>query len=411
MNISCPVLTPEQLTLYQQIQELQNLLSGGMLSSSELVALNTMKKSQKKKLVYEIHFKNKKRKEFYYCKDGRIKSYNPQYIAQSEDELIDKLYDHYFGFTLEAVFKKWLFRRQELELVSKKTLEEDVGIWKRNLTDTPLAAMPIVNIQPKDLLLLFQKWTGNGKITYKEFGGRKRVLNGIFKYSVFEGIRATNPLSDLPCNELKFKVSPPKTKVYSLDERNRLLAYLETIEQDAYTLAIQLSFYSILRIGEIKALRWEEHDLNRIMIENQLVPERTMNEDLTFNQRTFVERTPKGNPYFSIRSETINEKGVQVLYKMKSLNPHGKYLFMYQNRPLTTDTFNRRLRKYCSELGITYHSSHGIRFTSASLCHSKGMPDTSIQPLLGHSTLRMTQHYLRPITDPESEVQMQDILS
>lgn len=40
--------------------------------------------AKKKKLVSEIYFKDKKRKEFYACKDGRYKSYNPQFIAPSE---------------------------------------------------------------------------------------------------------------------------------------------------------------------------------------------------------------------------------------------------------------------------------------------------------------------------------------
>ena len=95
---------------------------------------------------------------------------------------------------------------------------------------------------------------------------------------------------------------------------------------------------------------------------------------------------------------------------MKQLNPDGKYLFMFQGRTLVTETFNRRLEKYCKAIGIEYRSSHKIRFTSASICHQSGMDDTHIQILLGHSTLRMTQHYLRPVTNMNDGVKMQDIL-
>ena len=35
-----------------------------------------------------------------------------------------------------------------------------------------------------------------------------------------------------------------------------LLSYLRTLEQDAYTLAIQFAFYGIFRVGEIKGLTW-----------------------------------------------------------------------------------------------------------------------------------------------------------
>lgn len=82
---------------------------------------------------------------------------------------------------------------------------------------------------------------------------------------------------------------------------------------------------------------------------------------------------------------------------------------MYGNKIFTTDTFNRRLKKYCSELSIPYYPSHGIRFTSASICHEMGIKDRAIQPLLGYSTLRMTQHYLRPVTTDNQGAQMAEI--
>ena len=88
--------------------------------------------AKKKKLVSEIYFKDKKRKEFYACKDGRYKSYNPQFIAPSEKELVQKLYDYYFNNTLEDIYKQWVQHRAETQIVSQKTIEEDIGIWNRN---------------------------------------------------------------------------------------------------------------------------------------------------------------------------------------------------------------------------------------------------------------------------------------
>ena len=43
---------------------------------------------------------------------------------------------------------------------------------------------------------------------------------------------------------------------------------------------------------------------------------------------------------------------------------------------------------------IPYLSSHKIRFTGASILYDAGMKAIDIQPLLGHSTLNMTQHYI-----------------
>ena len=95
---------------------------------------------------------------------------------------------------------------------------------------------------------------------------------------------------------------------------------------------------------------------------------------------------------------------------MKELNPDGEFLFMYKGKPLTTDTFNRRLKQYCNEIGIQYLSSHKIRFTTASMLYNAGVKPIDIQPLLGHSNLAMTTHYIsQPVTAKDTS-QMAQIL-
>ena len=131
-----------------------------------------------------------------------------------------------------------------------------------------------------------------------------------------------------------------------------------------------------------------------LTINQQLVEERSLQEDMTLSHPHRVLKDPKGNPYYSIRTEQLPDAGVAVLKKMKEINPSGKFIFMHDGRPLTTDTFNRRLKKYCNEIGITYLSSHKIRFTGASMLYDAGVKPVNIQPLLGHSTLTMTQHYI-----------------
>lgn len=96
---------------------------------------------------------------------------------------------------------------------------------------------------------------------------------------------------------------------------------------------------------------------------------------------------------------------------MKSLNPTGKLLFMHNSKPLTTDTFNSRLKKYCDEIGIEYLSSHKIRFTSASMLYDASVKPIDLQPLLGHSTLTMTEHYIGQRVQDNDVQQMSKILA
>ena len=404
-------ITDIQKSQADSIKRLLNTVSSGTLTTLETVQILEMVKKQKEKLVSEIYFQNKRRKDFYTCKDGRFKSYNPQFIANTREELIDKLYEYYFSNTLEDVYNQWVKYRSDTKIVSGKTIEEDIGIWNRFIAKSEISAMQISEIKPKHLMKLFQSWTGNGNITRKDFNNRKSVLNGIFRYAVLNEILSYNPITSIPCNDLKYKMPVAKKKAYTIEERSALLSYLKTLEPDAYILAILLAFYGIFRIGEIKALSWDSKDENTVIIQHQLVEERTLQEGMTLSQPHRVVKNPKGNPYYSIRTECLPAAGVTVLKKMKALNPNGKFLFMHEGRPLTTDTFNRRLKKYCNEIGIPYLSSHKIRFTGASMLYNAGVKPIDIQPLLGHSTLTMTEHYIgQRVTDRDTS-QMAHVLA
>lgn len=132
---------------------------------------------------------------------------------------------------------------------------------------------------------------------------------------------------------------------------------------------------------------------------------------MTLSKPQRILKNPKGNPYYSIRIEQLPQEGVSVLRKMKELNPDGEFLFMHEGIPLTTDSFNRRLKKYCTEIDIPYLSSHKIRFTGASMLYDAGVKPIDIQPLLGHSTLAMTQHYIGQRVEERDTSQMAKILA
>ena len=175
-------------------------------------------------------------------------------------------------------------------------------------------------------------------------------------------------------------------------------------------MAITLAFYGIFRIGEIKGLVWDGKS-NTITIQQQLVEERILQDDFSFSAPIRVLKDPKGNPHYSIRKEYLPDVAIEALNQMKALNPDGELLFMHRGRPLTTDTFNDRLKKYCGAVGIPYLSSHKIRFTNASILRDEGVDPIDIQPLLGHSNLAMTQHYIEQRVSNMDDTQMAKILA
>ena len=121
-------------------------------------------------------------------------------------------------------------------------------------------------------------------------------------------------------------------------------------------------------------------------------------------------KLPKGNPHYSIRTEQVSAKGLEILKEMKLLNPTGDLLFMHNGKPLTTDRFNARLKKYCKEADIPYLSSHKIRFSNASILFDNGTPIKAIKRLLGHSNLAMTEHYIEQPVSNYAENSLAEVL-
>ncbi|MBO4998115.1 MAG: tyrosine-type recombinase/integrase [Lachnospira sp.] len=95
-----------------------------------------------------------------------------------------------------------------------------------------------------------------------------------------------------------------------------------------------------------------------------------LNDDLSFSRRkAVISNQIKGGTSRGYRKEYLTDEAIKILEKARKLNPTGEYLFEPARKLMSTDRFNRRLKKYCEECGIKYHSSHKIRFYCASTAY------------------------------------------
>lgn len=240
--------------------------------------------------------------------------------------------------------------------------------------------------------------TGNGNITHKEFSNRKSLLTALFSEAVILGcIPDSGFVTSIKCNAYKFKSPPRKKYVYTVEERQRLLNYLEALdEQDGYTLAIRFMLHATIRVGEVKGLLKTDYDEHFFYVRQQLVDEHEFEvtqDGATMGKRYRRIKDPKGNANYSIRPIELTPYNRNIIEQMLALHEPSPYLFTCQGRPLITDTFNKRLKKYTAEIGIPYLSTHKLRFTSASLAKNQGQCEQDIQHNLGHSNIQQTQHY------------------
>jgi len=213
-------------------------------------------------------------------------------------------------------------------------------------------------------------------------------MNSIVYYAIENEIVEHNHLNDINYRQFAYKPESHDTLPYSEEERKRIMSHLN--DDDLYSLAIKLDFCMVLRIGELKVLRWDDIKGDYIYVHAFM------------NDKNEIIPYCKGHTDAGMRYLPLTKACKQILKEVKRLNPDSEYLFIKNSRPIATVTFNRRIKKCCMELGMEYRSSHKIQFSTASILHKNGTTDTELQEQLGHTTLTMTNGYLKNIT-PRSE--------
>lgn len=268
--------------------------------------------------------------------------------------------------------------------------------------------MRVKDITPKILTKFYRCLTKDREYTYKAICNGRSLLNGIMYLAVEEEIIVHNPVLDVNFRDFIYKPTPKQSdNVYSKEDTIKLLTYLKDINDAPYALAIQLSFYLFIRIGETKAIRKEDINLEKrtVFLHSQATFERELNDDLTFSSRKVVVKNQmKGNTEHGFRTQRLTDEAIEIIKKAMSLNANGEFLFEPDGKIMNTDTFNKRLKKFCNACGVTYHSSHKIRFFNASTAYD-GKNLTTISKLMGHSKVATTLHYLRDVElDDETSI-------
>ncbi len=301
--------------------------------------------------------------------------------------------------TLESLYERWLLYKRDFTPTKPKTIQEYACEWNHFYKGTDIAKMPISAIKPITIIRFFRKITKDREYTHKRISNARAVLNGIMYYAVEEELISHNPVADVDFKQFAYKpVEKQEENVFTQEETWKLLSYLQSVNEP-YSLAIQLSFYLFIRVGETKGLRWEDIDYEErtIYLHRQVTTSRTLNDDLTFSKcETVVSDDMKGHTSHGFRKQYLTDEALKILKKAKRLNPFGKYIFEPDGRIMSTHSFNRRLKKYCREAGVEYHSSHKIRFYNASQAYD-GENLVAISRLMGHSQVNTTLHYLRNV--------------
>ena len=155
-----------------------------------------------------------------------------------------------------------------------------------------------------------------------------------------------------------------------------------------------------MREGELCALRWENVNLNEgyINVKESVKRVAVFDKNGKKEMKTLILDPKTQN---SIRTIPLPQK---LIDKLKELNQNTTYVFS-DNEPVSHKSLYFQWQKVIkSDNRINYHKFHALRHTYATLLLSKGADLKSVQDLMGHYDMRITQVYLHSLSDVKRTV-------
>jgi len=172
-----------------------------------------------------------------------------------------------------------------------------------------------------------------------------------------------------------FKIRYEDFEFFDFGEVERLLAGA-TKDEEWYS-AILLAVKTGMRLGELRAVRWDDIDL----VKGQVYVRRNL-------WRT-IEGTPKSG---KSRIIELAPSAVTALKEHRHLR--GERVFLDPaGRDYTLGTWRYALYRGCRRAGLRKIGWHVLRHTFASHLAMRGKTMRTIQLLMGHSTVQMTERY------------------
>lgn len=321
---------------------------------------------------------------------------------RSDIACMNKAYELLVGspekITMESLWEDYLTIRKADPDVATSTIERDICLWRKHCEDQPITQRPVKELRASEIKKFYKSRTAGKAITRKELNNLKSILNGLLALAVDRDILQANPAAAVMTKDIRCKVVHNEGLVYTREERDTLLAYLDAQEPSLYSLAICLMFCLDIRIGELKALTWSDYNeqAGTIRIQKQFVMRKDDLDDPQAQKHAILlDHTKSGEG--GDRTLPVSPRAKRYLQLARHRRPFGKLILESElGTPLRTNRFNEKLKKFCESAGIRYLSSHKIRFYAITAQTEAGMDLATIQYNSGHKSPQMTYHYMRP---------------
>ena len=267
----------------------------------------------------------------------------------------------------------------------------------------PIDIMQFYDLLERDTQLVRKK-NNNGKKTLKPLSGKTilehhRLLRAMLHRAVYWQMIVTNPAERVQPPKAK----KPKRRSYDDEQTKILLENLEqlSVEDTKYKVAIILTVFTGVRLGELMGLEWQDVDFkNGIICINR--------SSQYLSDMGIFTKVPKTES--SIREIAIPEFIISLLEEYKlwyeeqksfygELWTNSNRLFVQADgKPMHPSTISKWFVKYVSTIGLPVINFHGLRHTNASLLVAQNIDIAIISARLGHAQVSTTLNfYVHPL--------------
>ena len=267
----------------------------------------------------------------------------------------------------------------------------------------PTDIMKFYDLLEKDTQLVRKKGN-NGTKTKKPLSGKTilehhRLLRAMLHKAVYWQLIVANPAERVQAPKAK----KPKRRSYDDEQTKILLENLEllSVEETKYKVAIILTIFTGVRLGELMGLEWQDVDFKNGII--------SINRSSQYlSDMGVFTKTPKTES--SIREIAIPEFIISLLEEYKLWYEEQKSLYgelwtdsdrlfvQTDGKPMHPSSISKWFVRYVSTIGLPVINFHGLRHTNASLLVAQNVDIAVVSARLGHAQISTTlDFYVHPL--------------
>jgi len=221
-----------------------------------------------------------------------------------------------------------------------------------------------------------------------------RVLSACLKAA-----RRFKEIESNPCEDVIVPtISVAKVEVLNREEQKRLESISQEVGESTHT-AIMLSLYTGLRIGEVCALKWDDIDFDKNLINVNHTIQRITTFEITGSKTKVIVDKPKSTK--SVRQVPMPEA---ISGLLKGMNRTNGYVLCENNNYLDNRTLQYRFKAALKLAEMRDINFHVLRHTFATRCVECGVDVKILSEILGHATVKLTlDRYVHPLMEQKQK--------